>query len=635
MILLPCDIETQGLHAVYDKSCKILTVQFWINDRPVVYEWDGDEEIIRNILGQRTADDAYMYQPVFINATFDVAVLWLHNVDLNPQWHDLALAHYLLRPCGMEHHSMDSMAKEYLDIRKMASPSTWEVVTPQLLEYALRDIEVTHQLTEPILSELRENEALYNYYTDIEIPYQHVLTKMKQQGAQIDVTQLSPVRDEWSHILKQRKAACQALMGYKRGKSVASNSFYSIGNGELTSKISEGVWQHCELKWMNPSSQDDRLAAFKRQGLKLSSLEKVGKSGKPSLDKAVLEELAEDFELAAKLVEYNAAQKFVTAFLNPLEELTKDANIVRTDLRQTQTRTTRLSAANPNLQQIPAGDTRGAAVRRLFIAPKGYRLLVGDLDRIELVVFAFYLEAMLGDSTLANRIRSGEDVHSSNMEAWGIKVRRVAKIGIFLLIYGGGANRLAVSCGLDHAEANRIYKRIQRDLPIEEYAQCMLNYAREHDGYIDLYFGGRVYIPEVYWKGKSAENKALRLCSNYPIQGTAAQVFKYLQVLADKQAIATPVIPVHDESLYIKEVQFSRHAAEKLTDVYTRPHLMESGYDTYVPVSATFYVAKNWYLGKVGEDLLKEYHAKVPLDKIAANNKCSIDEVELFIQENM
>jgi DNA polymerase I - 3''-5'' exonuclease and polymerase domains len=52
------------------------------------------------------------------------------------------------------------------------------------------------------------------------------------------------------------------------------------------------------------------------------------------------------------------------------------------------TRAGRFSSRNPNIQQIPKRGEEGQAIRKLFRAPPGKKLIKGDLSGIELRIMA-------------------------------------------------------------------------------------------------------------------------------------------------------------------------------------------------------------------------------------------------------
>jgi len=80
---------------------------------------------------------------------------------------------------------------------------------------------------------------------------------------------------------------------------------------------------------------------------------------------------------------------------------------VHTSFNQTVTATGRLSSSNPNLQNIPVGETAGLNLRRAFVAAPDMLLLSADYSQIELRVMAHFS----GDENLLQAFAEGLDIH--------------------------------------------------------------------------------------------------------------------------------------------------------------------------------------------------------------------------------
>lgn len=121
--------------------------------------------------------------------------------------------------------------------------------------------------------------------------------------------------------------------------------------------------------------------------------------------------------------------------------------------------THRVSHNSPNTANIPVAkrsdkDTEfetfvndiNDAMRRLFIAPKGYRLIGTDADGIQMRIFAH----LVGDERLIKALvegkkEDGSDIHSVHAKALGpvCKSRDAAKTFIYAFLLGAGVGRVA------------------------------------------------------------------------------------------------------------------------------------------------------------------------------------------------
>ena len=149
-----------------------------------------------------------------------------------------------------------------------------------------------------------------------------------------------------------------------------------------------------------------REVLFDRLGLQ--SGKKTAKTKAASTAEDVLEELALVHELPRKILEYRSVQKLKSTYVDALPELVHpETGRIHATFNQTVAATGRLSATDPNLQNIPIRTPEGRRVREAFVAEPGHLLLSADYSQIELRVLAH----LSGDPTLVDTFRRGEDVH--------------------------------------------------------------------------------------------------------------------------------------------------------------------------------------------------------------------------------
>lgn len=108
--------------------------------------------------------------------------------------------------------------------------------------------------------------------------------------------------------------------------------------------------------------------------------------------------------------------------------------------------TGRLSSRKPNAQQVPRRGDDALALRRLFQAPEGKKLVKADFSAVEMRIMARLSE----DETMMSAFKEGQDLHSlTASRISGQPLGRItkaqrdaAKVVNFLLIYGGSAETL-------------------------------------------------------------------------------------------------------------------------------------------------------------------------------------------------
>jgi len=321
-------------------------------------------------------------------------------------------------------------------------------------------------------------------------------------------------------------------------------------------------------------------------------------TGAPSTDEEVLERLAEDYPLPAKLLEWRGLSKLKGTYTDKLAQMAHPrTGRVHTHYAQAVAVTGRLSSNEPNLQNIPVKTAEGRRVREAFIAAPGHLIASADYSQIELRIMAHLSE----DAALIRAFNEGLDVHRATAaEVFGVapdqvssEQRRYAKVINFGLIYGMSSYGLAKNLGIDNTAAkNYIERYFQRYPGVKQYMDETRMTAKAQ-GYVETVFGRRLYLPEINSPNGPRRAGAERAAINAPMQGTAADLIKLsmvqVQDALDVQQRGTRMImQVHDELVFEvpqSEVDWVR------TEV---PRLMAGVAQLRVPLRAEIGVGENW-----------------------------------------
>jgi DNA polymerase-1 len=321
-------------------------------------------------------------------------------------------------------------------------------------------------------------------------------------------------------------------------------------------------------------------------------------TGAPSTDEEVLEKLAEDYPLPAKILEHRSLSKLKGTYTDKLAALAHPrTGRVHTHYAQAVAVTGRLSSNDPNLQNIPIRTPEGRRVREAFVAGPGNVIASADYSQIELRIMAHISE----DEALLRAFHEGVDVHRATAaEVFGLAVnevsseqRRYAKVINFGLIYGMSAYGLAKALSIDNTAAkNYIERYFQRFAGVKRYMDDTRLQAKSQ-GYVETVFGRRLYLPEINSPNGPRRAGAERAAINAPMQGTAADLIKMSmvkvqQVLEAQQRGTRMIMQVHDELVF--EVPESEVAW--LRD--TVPALMAGVAALKVPLLAELGVGRNW-----------------------------------------
>lgn len=265
--------------------------------------------------------------------------------------------------------------------------------------------------------------------------------------------------------------------------------------------------------------------------------------GNPSLTKKVIESLIEmrpDVEFLRLLLDYRETIKLASTYVKSLPNYVhRITQRIYPNLHTTGTKTGRLSASNPPLQNYPSERLAlGKLVRKMFTAPEGYSFITCDAKQHELRVLA----VLSKDENLMNAFLSGEDVHAYNASRILNKPvseitpeeRQMGKRLSFAVVYGvtpeGAVDIFKLS---SVEEARQLLESIKNAFP--KAARYMERMQREilrppHAVMSPL---GRVRRPLAEWsvrRGRLREDspavqRAMRQAGNFVIQSMASDLW--------------------------------------------------------------------------------------------------------------
>jgi len=321
-------------------------------------------------------------------------------------------------------------------------------------------------------------------------------------------------------------------------------------------------------------------------------------TGQASTAESVLQALSHEYALPKIIIEYRQLAKLKSTYIEALQE-ERNLNTLRvhTSFHQAVTATGRLSSQNPNLQNIPIRTEEGRRIRQAFVAPKGSVLITADYAQIELKIVAH----LSGDKTLTAAFLHGDDVHAATaseifhepIDQVTKEHRRFAKVINFGLLYGMSAFGLARNLGITTQEADTYMQRyFERFADVKRYIDEAKVQAKEK-GYVETWYGRRLYLPDLNSKNAMLRNAALRAAVNAPMQGTAADLIKKAMIqfsarVAQEKLPAKLLLQVHDELVVEAEVA----AVERVTACLKES--MEGVAQFKVPLTVSIQVGNNW-----------------------------------------
>ena len=505
------------------------------------------------------------------NLKYDINVLANYGIAWQAQIIDSMVQSYVLNSTASR-HNMDALAQHYLfyqtvkyvDIAgKGVKQLTFnQIDIEQASPYAAEDADITLRLAQYFSECLASEPSLAAVYDTIERPLVTVLSRMERIGALVD----AKVLGEQSQVIGKR------LIELEREAYELAGEVFNL-------------------------SSTQQLGAILYEKLGIPVTKKTPK-GKPSTAEAVLQELAQDYELPKLLLEYRSLSKLKSTYTDKLPlEINPATGRIHTSYHQAVAATGRLSSSDPNLQNIPIRSSEGRQIRQAFVVPKGQVMVAADYSQIELRIMAHLSQ----DEGLLNAFAAGQDVHKATAaEVFGVTVdqvssdqRRSAKAINFGLIYGMSAFGLAKQLGISRAQSQDYIGRYFTRYPgVQEYMdETKAKAARQ--GYVETLYGRRLYLPDINASNGIARQASERTAINAPMQGTAADIIKRAMIkvdewLASSGLNARMTMQVHDELI------FEVDAAQVDALVAGVKSAMEGAADLLVPLIVDVGVGDNW-----------------------------------------
>ena len=456
----------------------------------------------------------------------------------------------------------------------------------EVATYAGLDAEWTWKLWEKYSDRL-DKDSLRGVF-NLEMDVLQVICDMELRGADIDVDALAVLKANLEVQLETTKANIYRFAG----KAFNINSVPEKQK-ILFSKKTEGG-RGLRPKVLTPAG------------------EKRAESGAPatvsdySVSEPALRMFAGKDALVDEMLNYSDLNKLLTTYVIPYlggditrtllgksKIVAKKSLLLRgrihTDFVQYGAETGRFSSRNPNLQNIPNSKSiNGKAIRNLFTAPEGHKLVVADYSQIEPRVLASFS----GDRIMCTAYMNQEDIYTTIGNTVGVD-RSAAKTLVLAMMYGVGPDKIADSIGVSVSEARHLLDAFMAKFPsVAKYKKQIISESRRRGPvpYALTYMKRRRYLPEltsnVMWQRSRAERQAF----NTVIQGSSADLIKLAMIRAHKLIPdeASLILTIHDELVTVTP----DHLVEE-TEAAIR-QAMEGINALSIPMLAEVSVANRW-----------------------------------------
>jgi DNA polymerase I-like protein with 3'-5' exonuclease and polymerase domains len=375
---------------------------------------------------------------IFANAQYDIGWLKQEGIPVSGRVHDVQLAEPLLNEHSFS-YSLDSIANKYLGKGKIQDDmydklkaqfggpkgrkqagNIWRAHADLVTEYAKADASLLIEILPKQLALLKEQELMSVY--DLECELVHLLIDMRMRGVRVDVEKAERVYKDFNNQVDQM----QRELGDVEIARASSIAAYCDKRGIPYGKTATGKPQF--------------VGSWLREHIpQIADIRRLTK--------------AKDTFIKGYILDKNINGRVHGQF-----------NQLRSD--DFGTVSGRLSASGPNLQNIPSRDEEiGPLVRSMFLPDEGEIICSQDWSQIEFRMFVHYAK----DQDLINAYSiEGTDFHSVVAELFGNMIpRKIIKNFNFMLLYGGGVNKLAVMLAdnLTLDESNTLLDKLMNDMP--------------------------------------------------------------------------------------------------------------------------------------------------------------------------
>jgi len=468
---------------------------------------------------------------VGLNIKWDIALFARHGIALTA-FDDPMLESYTLYG-GLDDHDKISLIEKHIGhgltpytnvAGKGKAQQSFDLVPIEAAAaYSCEYADAALRLQRKLAPELASNRLITVYET-LERPLPPVLAAMEREGIKIDPQMLSRLSGDFAQRMLQYEAEAYGLAGKE----------FNLGSPK---QLGEILFDELKL----PGGSKTKTGAW-------------------STDAAILDDLAEQHDLPAKVLEWRQLSKLRSTYTEALQAaVNSETRRVHTTYALAASTTGRLASNDPNLQNIPIRTEEGRRIREAFIAEKGNVLVSADYSQIELRLLAHVADI----PQLKQAFADGIDIHARTAsEMFGVpvegmpkEIRSNAKAINFGIIYGISAFGLARNLGIAREEAGAYIKKYFERFPgIRDYMEETKTFARAN-GYVKTIFGRRIWVKGIQSKNPSERAFGERQSINAPLQGAAADIIRRAMVrlppaLAKAKLKSRMLLQVHDELVF-------------------------------------------------------------------------------------
>lgn len=451
-------------------------------------------------------------------------------------------------------------------------------------KYAYLDAKYTFMLWKVVRDKIKESGV--ENIMKLEMDVLEVLCHMKLHGAPIDTDALSELHTKLEADIEAARAQI-----YKQAGRVFNINSNQEKQYLLYSKKSEGG------RGLKPKILTNKGAEKEMQGKDLDYMDY-------SVSAEALEPYRDKDPMVHALLEYADLNKLLSTYVIPYlggdvvrtvggkskveyKESLLVSGRIHADFVQHGAETGRFSSRNPNLQNIPnpSASENGKAIRNLFYAPEGYKLVVADYSKIEPRIIA----SMSKDKTMMKNYLEGQDIYTTVGDVMGVN-RQAGKVLVLSMAYGVGPDKIARSIGCSVTEARNLLGDFASKFGAVNSYRLKVVGATKQKKYVTTIMGRKRYIPDIVSKDFIKRGSAERQAFNTRIQGSAADIMKLAMIRAHRliPKESSILLTVHDELVTLTPASLAEETAAAIREAMEGIQLLD------VPLLADITTVQRW-----------------------------------------
>lgn len=450
--------------------------------------------------------------------------------------------------------------------------NAWETFTPEMLEYCIQDVHITHELYNTFLKSDYSQQAI-----DLEHQVAWICARMERSGWPFNVESASSLYADLvqvrNDILKEMQETFEPLVEERWSEKTGKR---------LKDKVTP----------FNPGSRQqiaERL--IKKYGWQPKEFTPAGQA---KVDEDVLKALP--YPEAATLARFFLVEKRIGQLAEGEQAWLKleREGIIHGSINTNGAVTGRATHQAPNMAQVPTvRSPYGKECRSLFTVRPGFSMVGCDLSGLELRCLAHFMhrwdDGEYGETVINGKSEDGTDIHSVNQRAAGLPTRDNAKTFIYGFLYGAGDAKIGSIVGGSSKDGKRLKEKFLSATPALRNLRESVGQAAKR-GYLIGLDKRRLHI--------RSEHAAL----NTLLQSAGALISKQWLIEIDKAAKERGLVYgwdgdwtmlgwIHDEvQLAVKEP-----LAEEFGQMVIQAAASAGEYFNFkLPIGAEAHIGKTW-----------------------------------------